>query len=275
MTDAPNGTTKAASPAGWLVRPAVRQQAAVRLFCLPYAGSGAAAYHPWQPLLPPWVELVIVQLPGREQRLREQPVTRIADAVAAITDAMAELLDRPYALFGHSMGALIAFEVARALRSADAPPPACLLVSGRRAPQLAEQEPPIHALADGPFVGALMRRYNAIPRQLLEDVELLRLFLPALRADVELLETYSYTPAPPLDYPILAMGGLEDTRAPLEYLMDWQLQTKAPLTVRQFPGGHFYINTTRAELLSALVAMLAGYAPASAPAPASHERSTT
>jgi surfactin synthase thioesterase subunit len=229
----------------------------VRLICLPYAGGGAAAWHPWLPLLPNWIELAMVQLPGREGRLREPPLTRMEHAIDALVPALHTLTDLPYALFGHSMGALMAFALARALRADGAPAPALLVVSGRRAPQLIDPESPIHTLADGPFVGALIRRYNAIPRPLLEDVELLRLFLPAVRADLEMLETYTYQPAPPLNSPILALGGRDDSRATPDDLAAWQSQTRSAFRTQHFPGGHFYINPERAALVQTIIATLA------------------
>ena len=248
----------------WIMRPIVRPHARVRLICMPYAGGGAAAWHPWLALLPDWVELGMVLLPGREGRLREQPCKRMACAIDALAPAMLDLTDRPYALFGHSMGALMAFALARALHATGAPPPAWLFVSGRRAPQLAEPEALIHTLEDGPFVGALIRRYNAIPRALLEDVELLRVFLPALRADLELLETYTYAPAPLLNTPIMALGGVDDSRATLPELAAWQSQTACTFRMIQFAGGHFYINDARTALVQTLIATLADALPANA-----------
>lgn len=257
MTETAIRQPQASHPgAGWLVRPSQRPQAAVRLFCFPYGGGGAAAFFPWLPLLPPWIELNMVQLPGREARLREQPHTRIETVIDALLPVVTPLLDRPYAFFGHSMGTLIAFELARALRRAGVALPACLFVSGRRAPQAPSSEPQLHTLADGPFVAAMIRRYNGIPRAILGDMELLRLFLPTLRADLELFETYTYDPEPPLDCPIVAMGGQDDGRATLPDLMGWQQQTLRMLQVRQFPGDHFYIQGQRAEMLDALVETL-------------------
>ncbi|NCC37590.1 MAG: thioesterase, partial [Chloroflexia bacterium] len=222
------------------------------------AGAGAVVYRPWRQALPSRVALSIVQLPGRETRLREDPVRRMELLIEALTEAVAPLAARPYALFGHSMGALVAFELARALRRIGLPLPVCLFVSGRRAPQLPETEPHVHQLADGPFVGAMVRRYNAIPRVILEDVELLRLFLPTLRADLELIETYTYTSAAPLGCPIIAFGGESDVRATTDDLAAWRAQTAAGFEVMQFPGGHFYLQTERHALIDQIVRALGG-----------------
>lgn len=243
-----------ASP--WIIEPDPQPGATVRLFCLPYAGGGAAAYRPWRQLLPASVALSVVQLPGRETRLREAPYRRLGPLVETLVEAVAPAIDRPYALFGHSMGALIAFEFARALRRRGAPEPVCLIVSGRRAPQLADPDPPLHQLADGAFVGAMVRRYNGIPRVILEDVELLRMFLPTLRADLELIETYVYQGEPPLASPIVALGGQSDARASADELAAWGAQTAAGCQVRLLPGDHFYLQGERAALLDLITATL-------------------
>lgn len=240
----------------WFARPERRPHAAIRLFCLPYAGSGAVAYRPWLAHLPATIELRVVQLPGREARLREQPYTRMAPLIETLVPIVERQLDRPYVLFGHSMGALVAFELARALRRRGAPPPVCLAVSGRRAPQLPDPDAPLHALADTLFVKEMVRRYNGIPRVILEDAELLRLFLPTLRADFELVETYQYRPEPALACPVAAFGGHADGRASLDELEAWQAQSDGPFSARQLPGGHFYLQDERAALVAALVEAL-------------------
>src|SRR5262245_44114205 len=120
----------------WFARLEPRPSARLRLYCLPYAGSGAAVYRPWAALLPSTIDLRLVQLPGREARLREPAYTRMDALIEALAPAVASEIDRPYVLFGHSMGALVVFELARALRRLDLPSPTCLFVSGRRAPHL-------------------------------------------------------------------------------------------------------------------------------------------
>lgn len=238
----------------WFPRIEPKPQATIRLFCLPYAGSGAAVYRPWQAALPPQLELCLVQLPGRETRLREQPFTRIEPLLEELAPAVESRLDKPYILFGHSMGALVAFELARALRRRGAPAPLALVVSGRRSPELPDPNPPLHNLPEAAFIRAIIQRYNGIPKVLLDDPELLRVFLPTLRADLEVIETYRYAPDAAFEYPIVVYGGQSDPQASLAELHAWQTHTSQALTVKQFPGEHFYLQEQRAALIQAIVA---------------------
>lgn len=241
----------------WIGRPAPRAGARLRLICLPYAGGGTAAFRPWTKHLPPDIELCLVQLPGREKRMGETPYTVLENLVSDLTEALDPLLDRQYALFGHSMGALTAFALTRHLRSRGHPQPAHLFVSGRRAPQIPENEAPLHHLPDAAFVAALVRRYNGIPPAVLQDVELLRLFIPSLRADLTMIETYRYVEAPPLDCPITAFGGWEDGRATQVDLASWRDLTRGDFTLRMFPGGHFFIQSSRMPLVEMVAGELA------------------
>jgi medium-chain acyl-[acyl-carrier-protein] hydrolase len=244
----------------WVIRPAPRAHARLRLFCFPSAGGGAAQYRPWVQQLPDDIELCAVQLPGRESRLREAPQRRLAPIVAAAGDALAPLLDIPCALFGHSMGALLAFEVAHRLRRQGLLP-LHLFVSGRRAPQLPDPDPALHALEEAAFVREIVRRYNGIPRVILEDAEMLQLFLPTLRADLEVIETYIHAGEEPLPCPITAFGGLDDGRARHADLEAWRAQTTRSFRSRQFPGDHFYLQSQRSALLAEIAETLAGGAP--------------
>lgn len=251
MTELPTGTQT------WIGRPAPRDGARLRLFCLPYAGGGTTAYRPWIEHLPADIELCTVRLPGREMRLREKPYTNMDDLVVDLSESIEPLLDRPYALFGHSMGAWVAFALAHQLRRRSSPQPIHLFVSGRRAPQLPEAEAPLHQLPDADFVAAMVRRYDAIPQVLLQDVALLRLFLPALRADMTMIETYRYAEEPPLRCPIAAFGGWEDRRATQAGLSAWRDHSTGAFALRMFPGGHFFIQSTRESLVEEVVRALA------------------
>ena len=235
----------------WFARPLARPDADVRLFCIPHAGSGAAQFHSWAAALPSSIELYAVRLPGRENRRAEPPFRDVVGAAAALGEAIAPLLDRPFAFFGHSMGALIAYELARSV------PPDWLFVSGRRAPHVPDREFPIHQLPEGAFVDAMTRRYGVSATSLLHDPELRALFVPVLRADFEAVERYQYRAAPPLDCPITAFGGLTDPRADPEGLHAWRGYTTGEFDMRLFPGDHFFHQTLRdkvvAEIARALV----------------------
>jgi surfactin synthase thioesterase subunit len=241
----------------WLQRFQPRPQAKVRLICFPYAGAGASVFRLWSHGLPPELEVVAVQLPGREGRLREPALTCVAAIVGALLPALLPCLDRPFALFGHSMGATVAREVVRALQSGGGPMPEHLFVSARRAPQLPDPYPPVSHLPDHELVEELNRRYGGIPAEVLQHAELMALLLPSLRADLSALETFAVLPGTALNVPLTVLGGTEDARTPLEHLEAWRDETTGAFRLRMFPGDHFYLNARRDELLAELSATLA------------------
>ncbi|XVQ85647.1 thioesterase II family protein [Microbispora siamensis] len=241
------------------VRRARRPGRRVRLFCFPHAGAGAGAFAEWPAMLPPEVELVAVQLPGREDRVGEPPLVRMDPAVRTVALALRPYLQGSYAFFGHSGGALLAFELAKALRPRGMRP-AHLFVSGQPAPHLPPVAPHIHALPDDEFRAAL-HRLGGMPAGVVSDDELMRLLLPALRADFTLWEGYRHRQDPPLPTPITALGGAADDRAPAESLRAWRDHTTAAFTTRLFDGGHFYLNDSAAELTAVLGAVLLGREP--------------
>jgi medium-chain acyl-[acyl-carrier-protein] hydrolase len=240
----------------WVSVPKPQPSASVRLICLPYAGAGAAVYRTWADSLPPYVEVNMVRLPGREARLKEAPYTRLTVLAPELADVLRPKLDRPFVLFGHSMGALIAFELSRVLRRQGAPLPAHVCVSGRAAPQLPSRDSPIHTLPDAEFLSALQNRYNAIPAAIADADAMMQLFLPILRADLSVIETFLYTPEAPLPCPISAYGGLSDERALAEELASWRYQTAGRFSLEMFPGDHFFLQSARAELLESLARKL-------------------
>jgi medium-chain acyl-[acyl-carrier-protein] hydrolase len=236
----------------WILGARPRPQARQRLFCLPYAGGAASGYRSWADLLPADVEVCPVQLPGRGSRFREAPFRRVADLVAALAEGLLPLLDLPFALFGHSMGALVAFELARELRRRGAHAPSLLALSGHQAPRRPAPEPPFSHLPDAEFLAEVRRRYDGIPPEVLAEEELLRLLLPVLRADIEVLESYAYAPEGPLDCPVSCFGGENDPHVSLADLQAWRDETSGPLRVRTFAGGHFFVESARDEVLRCL-----------------------
>lgn len=223
-------------------------RARFRLFCFPYAGGSSAIYRPWLRQIHPDVEVVPALLPGREFRVREPAYTDSEPLVEALTRAIVPLLDRPFALFGHSMGAMLGFELARRLRSEHGIEPAHLFVSGRRAPQLPEKDPDIHILPDSEFV-AEVERLNGTPKEVLEHAELMEMLIPMLRADFSICHTYNYVPGAPLTCSITALGGTKDETADQAKLEGWCEQTTGRCHIRMLEGDHFFINQQHAAIL--------------------------
>ncbi|HTK10956.1 MAG TPA: thioesterase domain-containing protein [Ktedonobacteraceae bacterium] len=242
----------------WFAYRRPRPYARLRLFCLPYAGGSASIYRQWPELLPPQIDVWPLQLPGRENRLQEPAIHQMSEMIAMLVSVMRPYLDVPYAFFGHSMGAGIAFELVHALVQEQCIPPLHLFVSGRRAPQMPQREEMIHALPEPAFVEKL-RDMEGTPEEVLQNTELLQLVLPALRADFTLSETYSRIASDPLTIPISAYGGLQDKDVTRADLLGWQQQTRAAFKLRFFPGNHFFLHSARKALVEALTRELSAY----------------
>lgn len=226
-----------------------RASARLRLFCLPYSGGGTMIFREWPDGLPQDVDLWAVKLPGRERRFAEPAIPSISELADRTIAGLGALLDGPYAIFGHSMGALLGFEMARRLRSH---PPVKLIASGHSAPQIPrEREAPRYDLPHDQFIQELVR-LEGTPAEVLENRELLEILLPALRADFQAAETYTYAPGPPLACPIAAYGGSGDAEVSVEQVEAWREQTSGGFVMRIFSGGHFFLHERRAELLEQL-----------------------
>ena len=234
------------TPTWFQVQPDSR--ARFRLFCFPYAGGSSAIYRPWVKRIHPDIEVVPAVLPGREFRLRDTAFTHIEPLVEELTREISPHLDRPFALFGHSMGALISFELARRLRSERGIEPVHLFVSGRRAPQLPERDPEIHNLPDAEFVTEV-ERLKGTPKEVLEHAELMEILIPMLRADFSICRQYDYVPGAPLTCPLTVFGGTKDDSADQEKLEGWCAQTTGRCRIRMLEGDHFFINQQHAAIL--------------------------
>jgi medium-chain acyl-[acyl-carrier-protein] hydrolase len=220
---------------------------AVRLVCVPCAGGSASAFKPWTKLLPDSVECRAIQLPGRAERFTEPPFCTMTAIVQAVLDDVRTLRDRPFALLGHSMGGVIAFEVARALQAQDGVRPVHLFAAGRRPPHLPRLTGARADLPDDELVEAL-RPLGGLPDYVHKEPELLKVVLPILRADLRALETYEYAAGGPLDCDVSALGGLRDpevTRADLE---EWGRHTSGGFAVHMFAGDHFFVDTARRDV---------------------------
>ena len=231
------------APSRWLhrIKPGSVNNS-IRLYAFPFAGGGASAFHPWAAAMDPRIELWAVRFQGRETRLREKPIADFAEALARLRDELVPHLIPPYALLGHSLGAVFAYALTRELQAAGLPGPLALIVAGARPPLHPAPSPPLAALADAEFVTALRDRYNGIPPAVLANAELLALVLPTLRADIAVYESYQHRAGPAIHCPVAAFGGDRDPLVSAADLAGWRDLVASPLTTRMFPGDHFFLQ---------------------------------
>jgi len=234
----------------WLGNWKQNRRAGVRLFCFPYAGGGDSIFRSWQQMVSDTIEVCPVQLPGRGSRVTEPLCTEINQLVRYMGQALAPYLNEPFALFGHSMGALIAFELARYVRSKYGAQPLHLFASGRCSPQITNESFDLKQFDSE--LPEILRRGNGTPEEVLEDPELMELVLPVLRSDWALCKSYVFTPEPPFSFPITAFGGHDDRGVPRCYIEGWREHTTGPFLLRMLPGDHFFLNTSRLLLLEAI-----------------------
>jgi medium-chain acyl-[acyl-carrier-protein] hydrolase len=240
----------------WLPLRATNDNDLTPLFCLPHAGGAASAFRTWLGAVP-GARVLPVQLPGREGRMREEPYQRTEPLVEDVAALIIEIAgDRPYAVYGHSLGALTAFETVRELRRRGAPQPTHLIVSGSPAPQKCHEHGRKVSTMPTPKLVRMLRKLGGTPDWLLDDPELLQMILPAVRSDFAMREAYRYRPEPPLDVPITVLASDADPRAPHRSQTKWSAQTSAAFALHTLPGGHFAIfeqaDLTRGYLTGAV-----------------------
>ena len=234
----------------------------IRLFCLAHAGGGAAAFRLWPRALAGAVEVVRIQLPGRESRFREALIAEPAGMVASLADALAPALDRPWAFFGHSMGALVGFEACRELAIRGHEGPRHFFAAGFRAPHLGIDDP-IHPIeGDEAFLDALDARYGGVPAALRDHPDLLAALMPIVRADMTICESYRFEERGPLGCGITALGGRDDHWVGTERLAAWERHTAAGFELRWFDGGHFFVESARDAVLDLVAERCERLAPA-------------
>ncbi|WP_238441954.1 thioesterase II family protein [Streptomyces pratensis] len=244
-----------ASHSPWIRRWSDGTAPRLRLICLPHAGGSASFYRPWAALLPPEVELLAIQYPGREDRYEDPAIVSMDELVTALADVLSALLDRPYALFGHSMGSAVAWELAHELNGRGAPAPRRLFVSGRAAPGTAVVGD-VHR-QDDDVLCAELRRLGGTSSEVLDDQGLRALVLGTVRDDYRLIETYRPSVRPRLDCPVHVLTGSEDPELGQERISEraggWADLTTARTEVRTFPGDHFYLTPRRREVVATVL----------------------
>lgn len=247
----------------WFRRYRPNPDSGMQLVCLPHAGGSASFFLPLTRLLTPSVEVIGVQYPGRQDR-RDEPLIddlgRLADQIAAL---LPDCVDRPYALFGHSMGATLGFEVARRLAGSGGPQPIGLIASGRRAPVVHRVED-VHTRDDAGLLAEL-RRLSGTELELLDDPEFLQMILPPMRSDYRAIERYQYVAGAPVSFPITVLVGESDPRVSLTEARAWAQCTAGDFHFRSFQGGHFYLNAQQQEVARVVLETLRAF---NAPVPA-------
>jgi len=227
-----------------------------RLICFPHAGAGATTYADWAPLLPPEIELVAVQLPGRQNRIAEEPFTDVAPLVGVVAQALRPVLGGSFSFFGHSCGAALAFELAKALRTKGLPGPGRLFLSAQPAPG-ATGVRHLHDLPEDAF-RAEMIGLGGIDEEIARDEFVMDSLLPVLRADFRLWERHRTAQDPPLDCPITVLAGDGDPRAPKETVDGWRHQTNAEFGTVFYPGGHFYFLDSPGDVIALIAEQTLG-----------------
>lgn len=230
------------------------EEAPVRLFCFPHAGGGASLYREWIRQAPG--QVYAIQLPGRENRIREPLLYSLEEIAAQAAEAIMPHTGAPYAFFGHSLGARTAFETIREIRRRGGAMPVHFFVSGSPPPEYREPHP-LHNLDDESFVQELRRFQGGTPEEVLQDRELMAFFLPLLRADFTVDETYECKPEAPLSMPITAFCGESDTEASPQQMRAWQAHTSAPFALHSLPGGHFFLTDANNRMVERLKGILA------------------
>jgi medium-chain acyl-[acyl-carrier-protein] hydrolase len=238
----------------WIAAYKFNPQARLRLFCFPFAGGAASVFRSWQEALPETVQVCPLQYPGREERFREPLIKDMPTLVTALAAEVTQFNDLPYIFFGHSMGSLVAFELASLLQRSGQAQPQRLFVSGHAAPHN-RKITPTQQMTDEQFCNHL-RRYGGTPEAVLQNAELMEIFLPILRADFAIRDNYIYQTGGPLDADITAFAGEQDATVEAQELNHWRELTRSNFTLHTFPGSHFFLQSARTQLLATIATYL-------------------
>jgi len=235
-----------------VIYPKPNPQARMRLFCFPYAGGTAAVFRNWPRYLPSEIEVCAILYAGRGSRLAEPLSEDVVDVINGVYSDLQPFLKKPFAFFGHSMGALVSYEFARRLQRERQPEPFQLFVSGCTAPHLRDLAEPTYNLPESEFIAEL-RRLQGTPAEVLDNAELMQFMMPIIRTDFKASQTYRYIPGPLLECPIRAFGGLKDETVPREKVEAWTEHTSGSFRAQMLPGDHFFLNTSQ-SLLTTIIA---------------------
>ena len=235
-----------------VIYPKPNPQSRMRLFCFPYAGGTAAVFRNWPRYLPSEIEVCAIQYAGRGSRLAEPLSEDVVDVMNGVYSDLQPFLKKPFAFFGHSMGALVSYEFARRLKRENQPEPFELFVSGCIAPHENIMYEPTYDLPEPEFIAEL-RYLQGTPPEVLDNAELMQLMMPIIRADFKASQTYTYTPGPSLECSLRAFGGLKDERVPREKVEAWGQHTTGSFRAQMLPGDHFFLNSSQ-SLLTRIIA---------------------
>ncbi|MFK7829716.1 MAG: thioesterase II family protein [Congregibacter sp.] len=235
----------------WVSCPRPEPDATFRMFCLPFAGGGASLYRSWGEELGADIEVCPIQLPGRESRVGEPAHHDFSVLASALANQLSLYLDRPYFIYGHSMGALLAFEAIRALQESGQALPQIAFLGAHRAAHLKPRRQSMLELDDAEFI-ARISAFGGFQKEVLESEELLNFILPTLRADFSICDGYEYAGGDPIDCPIVAISGAHDPEVPPEDMGAWQEHTRHPVQHITLDAGHFFIKTHSESLISVI-----------------------
>ena len=235
----------------WFLISRPKPLARYRLFCFPYAGGSASAFLPWEELLPPQIELVAIQAPGRGSRLDESPLTSVAAVAEQLAGAIPPMLDRPYLTYGHSMGSLVSFELLHLLRARSLPLPHRYFGAARQAPHVPRRIAPFYDYPLEQFIAEL-KRFGGTPDAILENTELMEMLVPMLRTEFRAAYAYHRDPVVKLECAASIFGGARDEMVPPEELPAWQEHFLERIESRLFEGSHFFLEDDKEAVVSAV-----------------------
>jgi len=242
-----------------IICPKRRPGAVRRLFCFPHAGVGPSVFRGWADELPADTEVCLIQIPGREGRLREVPHVSITELVPALIEDMSLLLDRPFAFYGHSLGATVAFECAKHIRRNLRVEPLHIFLGASQAPQLPWKHSPMRSLPDDQFLSEMAKRYGALPAEVISDPEMRALVVPILRADISMIENYEHLRESPLACDITVFGGLRDHMVKRAELESWREQTTGRFRLQMLDGNHLFLKSHKDQLLLSIAGEINAY----------------